>query len=176
MPLKQLDAREKLFVEQFLLTLDAKTAALAAGYSASMATSKAYQWVSDGKVKPHVYAAVQKAQEARAKRTDIDADWVLRRLAEEAEADLSDIIGEAGELKPVKDWPKIWRQGLVAGVDVHEEVVEGVKVGQTVKVKLSDRIKRIELIGKHVNVQAFREQVHNTGAVTLVVDEDDAGL
>lgn len=81
--------------------------------------------------------------------------------------------------KPIKDWPLIWRQGHVTGIDVQEDMVEGVKVGQTVKLKLSERIKRIkriELIGKHVNVQAFREQVHSTGAIALNVLPEDADL
>ena len=40
---------------------------------------------------------------------------------------------------------------------------DGAKVGQTVKLRLSERIKRIELIGKHVNVGAFRDRVEHTG-------------
>ncbi|MDT8328348.1 MAG: hypothetical protein RQ750_13335, partial [Roseovarius sp.] len=90
--------------------------------------------------------------------------------------DLADILDEAGAVRPVAEWPLIWRQGLVAGLDVHEELIEGEKVGQTVKIKLSDRIKRIELIGRHVNVQAFREQVHSTGAINLTVSQEDAEL
>jgi phage terminase small subunit len=60
----------------------------------------------------------------------------------------------------VKEWPLIWRQGLVAGVEIDALYGEDrEQVGQTKKLKLSDRIKRIELIGKHVSVQAFREKV-----------------
>lgn len=161
--MRDLDAREARFVEEYLKDLDPKRAALGAGYSKTVAASKAYQWVSNGKVKPHVFAAILRAQEKRSRRTEIDADWVLRRLADEATADLADILDEAGAVKPVADWPLIWRQGLVSGVDVHEEVVEGQKVGQTVKIKLSDRIRRIELIGRHVDVGAFRERVELTG-------------
>ena len=59
---------------------------------------------------------------------------------------------------------------------MQENIVDGVKMGQTVKVKLSDRIKRIELIGKHVDIQAFRDQVLSTGAITLNITQDDAEL
>lgn len=80
----------------------------------------------------------------------------MRSFADEATADLADILDEHGGVRPVADWPLIWRQRLVAGFEVTEMTVEGVKVGQTVKVKLSDRIKRLELIGKHVGVQRER--------------------
>ena len=174
--MRDLDAREARFVAEYLTDLDPKRAALASGYSKTTAASKAYQWVSNSKVKPHVFEAVAAAQSARSQRTEIGSDWVLTRLHEEATADLADILDEAGVVRPVKDWPKIWRQGLVAGIEVKEDHVEGVKVGETVKIKLSDRIKRIELIGKHVNVQAFRDQVHNTGTISLTVSPDDAEL
>ena len=42
--------------------------------------------------------------------------------------------------------------------------MSGVSMGEIVKVKLSDRIKRIELIGKHVNVQAFRERLDHSSS------------
>lgn len=167
-----LTQKQARFVEEYLKDLNAKQAAIRAGYSERSAEMTGSRMMSNDKVA----AAVADAQEARSKRTDIDADWVLRRLAEEVEADLADIIGDGGEILPVKKWPKVWRQGLVAGIEVKEDHVEGVKVGETVKIKLSDRIKRIELIGKHVNVQAFREQLHQTGAISLTVSPDDAEL
>ena len=59
---KQLNDKERVFVDEYLVDTDPKRAALAAGYSATMAASKAYQWVSNSKVKPHVYAAIQRAR------------------------------------------------------------------------------------------------------------------
>lgn len=90
-PLAPLDAKEQRFVSEYLVDLDPKRAAIVAGYSASMAASKAYQWVSNGKVKPHVFAAVLKAQTERSKRTEITADKVLAELARIGFASLSDV-------------------------------------------------------------------------------------
>ncbi len=159
MTLKLLDAREQRFVEEYPIDLDPEAAALRAGYAASTARTKAFGWVSRSKcTKPHVLAAIAKALAARAERTKINADWVLRRLADEVTADLAEIYTEGGSLKPITEWPLLWRQGLVAGLDVDEDFEDGVKVGRVSKVKLSDRIKRLELIGKHVDVQAFTER------------------
>ena len=80
------------------------------------------------------------------------------RLTGEATADLAELFAENGGLKPIADWPLIWRQGLVSGLSVNEDIEDGTKVGQVTKVKLFDRIKRLELIGKHVDVQAFAER------------------
>lgn len=89
--MRNLDAREKVFVDEYLTDLDPKRAAIAAGYSPSMANSKAYQWVSDGKTKPHVYEAIQQRMADREKRTEITQDMVLRRWWEIANADASEL-------------------------------------------------------------------------------------
>lgn len=155
-PLSEGHAR---FVDEYLIDLNGAKAAIRAGYSADNARYIAYQLLQ----RPEVSAAVADALAARAERTQIDADWVLRRLVDEAEADIADLYGPDGGLKAVKDWPMIWRKGLVAGMDVEEVHADGVVVATIRKIKVSDRIKRIELIGKHVNVQAFRERVEHTG-------------
>lgn len=160
MPLTPKKAR---FVDEYLVDLNATQAAIRAGYSAKTAYSSGQRLLKD----VGIQAALSKAQSSRSERTKIDADWVLTRLAEEADADLAELYDDNGDLKPVKDWPLVWRRGLVAGVEV-DALFEGYgedryQVGQVKKLKLSERIKRIELIGRHIGVQAFREQVGLTG-------------
>lgn len=154
----KLTAKQQAFVQEYLCDLNATQAAIRAGYSAKTAKQVGHENLT----KPDVADAIAKAQKERSEKTAITAQWVLERLADEATADLADILNEEGGLKPVNEWPLIWRQGLVAGIDI-EELFEGQgedreQVGFVKKVKLSDRIKRIELIGKHIGVQAFREQ------------------
>ena len=84
----------------------------------------------------------------------------MTRLANEVEADLNDIYDADGALLPVSEWPLIWRQGLVTGIDV--EIIkgpDGTEMGVVKKIKISDRIKRIELIGRHVSVKAFEDRI-----------------
>lgn len=93
----------------------------------------------------------------------LDAQDVLARLKDEVEADIADLFDAEGKLLPVGEWPLVWRRGLVSGIEV-EELWEGrgkdrEQVGTLRKIKLSDRLKRIELIGKHIGVQAFKERV-----------------
>lgn len=89
-----LDNRERLFVEYYLATekLDACVAAKQAGYSDSMARSKAYQWVSDSKTKPHVYAAVRAGMERIAKEVQIDQQMIVRGLINEVVGDRNKLV------------------------------------------------------------------------------------
>lgn len=150
-----LTAKQRRFVDEYLVDLNATQAAIRAGYSAKTANREGTRLLSNAVI----FEAVSSAKAARSERTKIDADWLLRRLADEAEADVADLYDEHGYLRLVSEWPAIWRKGLVAGLDVEEIKSDGVTIGIIRKVKLSDRVKRLELIGKHVEVQAFREQV-----------------
>ncbi len=169
-----LTPKQQRFVEEYLIDLNATQAAIRAGYSEKTAYSIGQRLLKHVEVQ----AAIAAAQEERSKKTGIDAEWLLKRLGNEVEADLADLYADDGNLKPVHEWPLIWRQGLVAGIESVEDrdPATGEVIGIIRKVRLSDRVKRLELAGKHVDVQAFREQVAQTGTLTLNVLPEDAGL
>lgn len=163
--------KRQRFVEEYLVDLNATKAYQRAGFAGddNVCAVEGHRLLSD----PKVAEAIAALKAERSEKTGVDAAWLLKRLAIEAEADVSDLYDEAGHVRPVKEWPLIWRQGLVAGIDV-ETIGEG--AGRITKLKVSDRVKRLELIGKHIDVQAFREQVAHTGGVTVTVLPEDAAL
>jgi phage terminase small subunit len=166
-PIPVLTPKQWRFVEEYLIDTCAGKAAIRAGYSKKTANQQGHILLSH----PGIMAAIDAAKVARSERTEIDADWVLRRLAEEADADLADLYDDNNNLKPIESWPEIWRQGLVAGVEV-EALFDGFgkdrkQIGYVKKLKLSDRVRRLELIGKHIQVQAFQETVNLKGLDTL---------
>lgn len=154
-----LTPKQKAFAEEYLLDLNATQAAIRAGYSEKTANREGSRLLSN----VDIQKLIEEAKEKRSERVKIDADWVLKRLTEEATADVMDIYNDDGSLKPVKDWPEIWRTGLVGGIDIVN--VEG--GGSITKIKISDRIKRVELIGKHVDVQAFNEKREIAGKLEI---------
>lgn len=121
-----------------------------AGRLAGFSEKNAAQTASRALALPHVQAYYQQQLAARSKRTGIDADYVLRRLAEIDEMDIADIYDAEGKILPVHKWPKVWRQN-VKEVDI-----------KTGKIKLQEKLRTLELIGKHVGVRAFAELVEIT--------------
>ena len=113
-----------------------------------------------------IQAYLDSAKAERSKRTQIDADWLLTRLADESEADVADLFDVDGKLLPVRQWPLIFRKGLVAGIDV-------TKLGDDMtvtKIKLADRNAKLKMIGDHIGVQAFKQQVQHSGSIETTVD------
>lgn len=169
-----LTPKQQRFVDEYLVDLNATAAARRAGYSAKTAEQQGPRLLGNAGVQ----AAIQRGQAARSQRTQIDADWVLRRLAAMADADMKDLHGPNGALLPVEQWPEVWRRGLVAGIEADETRIDGGLTVTTRKVKLADRIRTLELIGRHVAVGAWREKVEHTGpgggpvqTVTMTPDE-----
>jgi phage terminase small subunit len=158
--LKALTSKEQLFVDHMMVFSNAARAARQAGYSETTADKKAPLWVGKSREscppnKRHVWDAYNESKATRSERLGLDSDWVLGRLSQEVQADMSDIfIDGTLDIKPIHEWPEIWRTGLVAGYDV---VNNGGTL--TTRIRFSDRTKRLEMIGKHVRVQAFKEQV-----------------
>lgn len=75
--MKELTAKEAAFVREYLIDLNATQAAIRAQYSAKTAGNIAEQVIK----RPHVAAAIQKAMNQRAERTEITADVVLQGVA-----------------------------------------------------------------------------------------------
>ena len=146
------------FVAEYLVDLNATQAAIRAGYAKKGAKDQAYQLMQ----LPEVAQAIEQAMGERNKRLQVDADYVLQRLTEIDQLDLADIFDVDGKLMPIRQWPLIWRQ-MVKEVDM-----------KTGKVKFHDKLRALELIDKHVNVNAFREQVNHTGDLnfTDMTDEE----
>lgn len=155
---RKLTSKQKRFVEEYLIDLNATQAAIRAGYSQRTARQIGEENLS----KPDIFFAVQEAQVKRSERVQVDADYVLARLVEIDRMDVLDIMTDAMSLKPLSEWPKVWRQYLT-GFDLAElfggSGDDRAAIGVLKKIKWPDKVKNLELLGKHVSVQAFREQV-----------------
>lgn len=148
----KLTDKQELFAREYLKDLNATQAAIRAGYSEKTAKEVGYENLT----KPHVLELVAELKAQRVEQTGIDAAYVLRRLTEIDQMDVLDILLANGELKPIKDWPKVWRTTL-SGMDI-VEMASADSAALLKKIKWPDKVKNLELLGKHVNVQAFREQ------------------
>lgn len=156
----KLTDKQELFAREYLSDLNATQAAKRAGYS----DKTAYSIGQENLKKPEIQARIADLKAERNKRTQVNADYVLRRLVEIDQMDVLDILLPNGELKPIKDWPKTWRTTL-SGMDVTE--MSGDAAGLLKKIKWPDKVKNLELLGKHVDVQAFKEKTEISGGVTV---------
>lgn len=77
MAIRSLTPKQRRFVDEYLIDLNASAAALRAGYRHA---DSGRQLIT----KPHIQEAIAAAQAERAGRTELSQDWVIRRLQREA--------------------------------------------------------------------------------------------
>ena len=73
--------KQKRFVQEYLVDLNATQAAIRAGYSPKRVDAIGYENLR----KPEVQAAIQEQQEKISKKLELSAEWVLSMLKEVAE-------------------------------------------------------------------------------------------
>lgn len=182
----KLTDKQELFAREYLKDLNATQAAIRAGYSEKTAKEAGYENLT----KPHVIELVSELKAQRIEQTGIDAAYVLRRLVEIDQMDVLDILNDDGGIKSISEWPKVWRTTL-SGFDLNTSVTnfdETTIENILKKIKWPDKVKNLELLGKHVTVQAFKDNVKNelvgpnglplaapTFVVSFGADDDDSG-
>ncbi|EJD6087672.1 terminase small subunit [Proteus mirabilis] len=150
-----LNDKQEMFCREYLIDLNATQAAIRAGYSEKTANAQASRLL----VNVNIQNRIKELKSNRNERVEVDADYVLKRLVEIDQMDVLDILNESGDLKPVKDWPKAWRTTL-SGLDVMSiSAGEDGTDALLKKIKWPDKVKNLELLGKHVKVQAFKDQI-----------------
>ena len=150
-----LTPKQQRFVEEYLIDLNATQAAIRAVYSEKTAKSIGQENLT----KPDIQKAIEEAQNKRTEQTKIDSAYVLKRLVEIDQMDVLDIMDDNGNVKPIKDWPKIWRQYISNIETISMDDGEG----WLKKIKWPDKVKNLELLGKHVSVGAFKDKIEHTG-------------
>lgn len=165
-----LTPKQQLFVDEYLVDLNATKAAIRAGYSAKTAHSQGPRLLE----KVEIRDAISRAQKERAAAVKVEAHEVLRELKRIALVDIGQAFDADGNLLPIKDMPPDVRRAI-AGIEV-EEVTEKdakdpagkpVSLGRIKKVKLIDKKGALELLGKHLKL--FVDRVEHSGAVPIAV-------
>lgn len=163
---KPLTAMQEAYCQSYIKHPENQSqAAIDAGFSPNTAAVKASVMMRDERIQKRI----AELMEERNKRLRVSADYVLLRLVEIDQMDVLDILNDDGSLKPISQWPKIWRTTL-SGFDLsstiinmNEDAIENILK----KIKWPDKVKNLELIGKHVDVMAFKERLEVNVKMTI---------
>ena len=145
--------KQKRFVEEYLIDLNATQAAIRAGYSPDTAKSIG----SENLTKPDIQARIAKAMAERSRRTGVNADRVVMELAKIAFVNAGDVIdAETATLKPdaARD-----DTAAIQSVTVKTFGEDGLERD----IKMADNLKALELLGKHLGM--FKDKVELSGSL-----------
>jgi len=149
-----LNRKQKAFCDEYLIDLNAKQAAIRAGYS-----PKTSEWIGPNLLKKsHVSAHIAEMMQQRSTRTQITADNVLRELAKLGFSNMEDFMVVGSDGFPRIDLSSLDRDKSAAiselTVDTYNEAVgEGeFREVKKVKMKVADKKSALELLGRHLGI------------------------
>jgi phage terminase small subunit len=160
----KLTPKQAAFVENYLLDLNATQAAIRAGYSKRTANEQATRLLAN----VSVAAAIEAAKAERSQRTMISADRVLRELARIAFLDVGKAFTEGGGLKPLHEMDEDTRRAI-GGLEVSALYADGENIGKLSKIKLSDKLRALELLGRHIGLFDQKVTINGGDPLTLLL-------
>ena len=158
--------RYERFAREYVIDLNGKRAAVAAGYSENSAKEQASRLLT----KSNVRKRIDRLFSERASRLEIKADRVLEEIARLAFSNIQDFTRLDPEGKPVLDFSDVSRDQYSAVQEIREDATGGTgdgerKVVLRTTVKLADKIRSLELLGRHLKL--FTDKVEVTGLEEL---------
>lgn len=143
--MEKLTNKQKKFIDEYLVDLNATQAAIRAGYK----EKTAYRTGAENLKKPQIQREIQKRMQERQQRTEVTQDMVVKELAAIAFAKATDYVeirsnGVCGTvvIKPTTDLS-----------DQQIRAIAGIKEGANgIEIKLNDKEKALELLGRHLGM------------------------
>ncbi len=145
--------KQKRFIEEYLIDLNATQAAIRAGYS----PDTAYSIGNENLKKPEIKSHIDKAMAERSKRTGVNADRVVMELAKIAFVNADDVIDF--KTATVKEGALPEDLAAIQSVKVKTFGEDGLER----EIKMADKIKTLELLGRHLGM--FKDKVEVSGTL-----------
>ncbi|WP_447579921.1 terminase small subunit [Acinetobacter baumannii] len=180
-----LTKKQKRFVEEYQIDLNATQAYIRAGSSAkndNIAGVEAHKLLRN----PKIEDAVAEAMNERSKRTEITADMVLNEYAKIGFSNISDYlkintservvdfeVDEDGNRKPIKEWVQSVELFDTDSVD-REKMDAVAEIKQTkdgIALKLHDKKGALDSIARHLGM--FTDKIEHSGSISYEQLLDD---
>lgn len=159
-----LTPKQERFLEAYLSNgLNAKQAAIAAGYAKGSAEIEGSRLLRSAKVSAEIAKRTHKASQKVSQRIDISVERVLDEVGKLAFFDPKDLFEDDGSLKRINDIPAHTRS-VISGLEV-SEIFEGQgdqqhAIGLLKKVKLSDRRAALDMLMRYHSLYKDKLEVN----------------
>lgn len=161
----KLTEKQQRFVDEYLIDLNATQAAIRAGYSVKTAKDIGCQNLA----KLNIQQAISEKMAERSKRTGVNQDRIVLELAKIAFVNAADVIDS--DDATIKEGATADDTAAIQSVKV--KLIPG-KKGEGVEreIRLNDKLKALELLGKHLGMWNDKLDV-NLNIPVVISGEDN---
>lgn len=139
--------KQKRFCEEYIIDLNATQASIRAGYSENSAAEIG----CENLIKPNIQKYISFLNEERQLNTGITAKRVIEELAKIAFSDIRNVLTVDNALADVKQLDDD-SAAAIASIKVTEDKSMGEVIGETKEVKLWDKLRALDSLGKHFGI------------------------
>ena len=165
-----LTPKKRMFAKEYLVDLNATQSAIRAGYSKKTSHSQGERLLRDVDVQALVHGAMKR----RSERVEVTSERVLAEIAKVAFSDVRKIFDESGALIRISDLDDE-AAACIAGCEIVTVNRGEGEVEYVAKVKMADKLKALELAGKHLGLFRDGSTVEDLPMPTkLIVEVVDA--
>lgn len=160
----KLNEKQQRFVDEYLIDLNATQAAIRTGYSAKTADVQGSRLLANVKVQQ----AISVAMAERSKRTGVNQDRIVQELARVAFVKMTDIVDDQGRIRSDA------KPDDLSCLESIKYKSSDTDTGSSVEreVKLSSKLKALELLGKHLGMWNDKLDVNVT--LPVVISGEDS--
>lgn len=163
-----LNAKQKLFCEQYLIDLNATQAAVRAGYSENTAGAIGHENLK----KPEIAAYISELQVQLAQNAKVTPEMVISELKKIGFSNIQDFIEEGNTIKDLSSIPREIAASVKSIKKVQTDWGSGDDAGTktSVSFEVYDKLSALEKIGRHLGIfEADNKQ--KAATITVNIDE-----
>ncbi len=161
----EMTPKQKRFADEYMIDLNATAAAIRAGYSAKTACEQGARLLANVKIADYI----KQRMAERERRTEITQDRVVQELATIAFADMADFV------QVVDDGSEVVALELDKIPPDKRGAIASIKQGANgIEVRLNDKVKALELLGRHLGM--YNDRLQLSGRVDVGAHKLDAIL
>jgi len=138
----KLSDKQKRFCDHYLISFNATQSAIKAGYSKKTAHSIG----SENLIKPEIQKYLQSKKEKIAKKLEISQERTMLEMARISFSSVLNLYNEDGTFKPIHELDDN-TAAAIQSLELNED-------GEIIKIKLWDKNKPMEMLGKHFKIYA----------------------
>ena len=155
-----LTERQKRFCEEYLIDLNATQAAIRAGYSPNTANEQGCQLLA----KLSIQNEISKEMAERSKRTGFNQDRIVQELARLAFCKITDVADRNGGIRDDASEDDL---ACIETIKVKRSETDNGSLCEEREVKISSKVKALELLGKHLGMWNDKVNINMTLPVVI---------
>lgn len=159
---EKLTPKQERFCNEYLIDLNATQAAIRAGYSESGAAVEGHRLLTNANIQDYISDLNKDRQES----TGVSARMVIEELAKIAFSDIRDVLTVDNGLRDISMLDEKTAKAI-SSIKITEDKSMGEVIGETKEVKLWDKLRALDSLGKHFGIFERDNSQKKTDNVTI---------